>query len=520
MKTVKVPGLVPVTLSMMPLLILMLNTAGAQNPSGNVLANNAVWSSSSLVGGSVAFIDASAFCGQNGTGNCGGGGFDFCTTLSSALKAATTAGGGIVDARGIVNPPTAGGGGGQLSCGSDPFSLANISQGNTIPITVLLPAAPIKMGCTWMLPSNIRLVGQGAATMLEDVASGFCTTSACSTTASCNSPSALIQFGSANCPNKVCSGISVEHLKLNQTDTTLDLNGIINSNAQQSSYVDDVQMSNFVGTGLLVGADGSGPYTNIAFTSVSGSGCSGPATSRCVDLEAQSQGLRGVTCLGNSTTATQSAATPGITVNASNNSLKDLHVESFWDGVEIGDISSTTPVANIVISNITGTASANCPGLKVGNTVHICAPSSTGGACLSVGASVSNVSVLQATNGSTQTNTIRDDVLGVVVGSCGVTGCGLPLTTAEYTLGANQVASTGSLPSYPLFATNPANSAVYGGSSTPVVTWGVGGNTTLLGQTCYTPGALYSSSLLGSAGNSVYVCTTTSGGGSTWQSIP
>jgi len=130
--------------------------------------NNAVWSSTSVLTGSGAFVDVAAFCGAGGTNNCNG--LDFCTMLNGALTGSgvlTT--GGVVDARGVVaqlttmkTPP--------LLCASNPF--ASISGTNAEPVTVLLPASTIDLQTSWILPSNIRLVGEGGPRFWKTIAPG------------------------------------------------------------------------------------------------------------------------------------------------------------------------------------------------------------------------------------------------------------------------------------------------------------------------------------------------------------
>jgi len=277
--------------------------------------DNAVWASGTSIQGSGAFVDAAAFCGSSGSSNCGGS-TDFCTVLSSALASLMSLSppGGVVDARGVVPAPSGSGGGGSQNCGSDPFS--GISAPNSVPIMVLLPASTINMAKTWILPNKVRLVGEGAFTELTD-----------------QSPftgSNFITMGSSSiCPGSTpaCSGISVEHLKLEQPlNETVVLGGIVNQYAVQSSYVNDITFQYLNGIGMLVeaGAAHSGPYTDFNFTA--GSQDSGV----CLDIEAQTQGLHGITCHGNSLTLVTDTYA-GIIVNSGNNSLEDVHIEDYWD---------------------------------------------------------------------------------------------------------------------------------------------------------------------------------------------
>jgi hypothetical protein len=225
---------------------------------------NAVYISSSITG-STAFIDASAFCGATGSGACGGAGTDVCTMIGTALSNyIRTSAGVVVDARGVIAPPNPGPA--PQTCPNNPF--AAISQTNTVPIIVLLPASTINIKTAWTLPNNTRLVGEGSFTVLQAL-SPCCA-------------GAMIEMGQPplsgqSCPSTPYSGISIEHLKLTNPSGLTGLGGIDNECAQTSSYVNDVGMSDLTGTGLMIGpgATNSGPYANVSFAAASRSTCSG-----------------------------------------------------------------------------------------------------------------------------------------------------------------------------------------------------------------------------------------------------
>jgi len=301
--------------------------------------NNTVWASSTGTSGSAAFIDASTCTGSGCT--------DICTTINAILTSSSgftyPAQGAVVDARGIAQNSTT-----ALACSVNPFN------GVTVPSTILLPASTILLQTSWVLPSNTRIIGEGNFTVLG--------------VGSWSGGSDLIDMCSTS---SACSGVSIEHLKIqgegnvncSTTPSTNTYNGIVNNYAQVSSFVSDVTMCDIGGTGLKItsNAGGSGPYTNIDFVAApgaSGASCSGglgtPCTA-CVDIEAQTLGLHGVTCVGASDVSGANGSSMGdaaIYVNAGNNSIEDIHVEEFWDAVEVGDISST--VGNVVISNLRG----------------------------------------------------------------------------------------------------------------------------------------------------------------------
>jgi len=481
-------------------------------------SDNAVWASGGSMQGSGAFVDAAAFCGAGGSSDCSGTSFDFCATLNTALTKLTTLSpaGGVVDARGVVPVPTGSGtGGGPQNCNSNPFS--GISATNTVPITILLPASTIKLkGAAWTLPNNIRLVGEGEFTTLADQSSF--------------GDSNFINMGSSGC--SPCSGISVEHLKLDEVNKSLG--GIVNQYAGQSSYVNDVDMANLSGTGILIEAANSGPYTNLSFTANSTASCSGSSCPLCADIEVQTQGLHGMTCYGNGATGAYSPGTDvsaGIKVNASNNYIEDIHVEAFWDGIRIGDASGAT-VSNIVLLNVEGGKNflySNDP--VVSAVVHICggSPSAQYGRCGSVYSTVSNVTVLGATDtnnttvqgtetcvntsGDTCSTAIQDDVTGTSIAA--PPGHLSGIAAAMYTLGGEIGSSSGI---YSRFSTYGSYTSSVGsqtdGSPTPFLS---GGNTAVSGLSCNMIGALYSYIGASSGADSVYVCT---GSTPTWTSIP
>jgi hypothetical protein len=456
----------------------------AQNQGDNI-----VYGADGVLSHSSAFIDAASFCTST---RCLSD--DFCSVLASAL-AKVPVNGGVVDARGVVPPP---GSSGSSSCASNPFS------GLTNPSTVLLPAARIIINQTWVLPDRTRIIGVsspgGASTAL--VAASTLTGS-------------MIEMGGQPpfCPGS-STGVSVEHLRLDSTANT-GANVIHNGCSQDLSYVNDVSMivsTTATGTtGLLVdgNAANSGPYTNLSF-SANGIGtclpCSGGLCTACVKLQVQTRGLNVITCTGDQelscTRGSMSAAgDAAIYVQASNNSIKNVHVEGFWDAVEVGDSAN---VQNIVLSNIAGGSSGFGP---VTNTVHLCGPNSnqTGvyGPCDFNGGTVSDVTILNAVNASNQCRAvIQDDVTGSTVGLTAQ-----PPNTryvGSYVLG-DKIGG-----GYSRFTTSPSVQATNNTCSgqsfevTDVPTWQVGSTTP--GNSCTTPGAVYSNTA-GTVGSSVYVCT-------------
>jgi hypothetical protein len=83
--------------------------------------------------------------------------------------------------------------------------------------------------------------------------------------------------------------------------------GIENECAQASSYVNHVRIFGLQATGLKVGASAanSGPYTNLAIVDPESYPCGSGGSSSCVDIEAATQGLHGITCVGDASTLSQ-----------------------------------------------------------------------------------------------------------------------------------------------------------------------------------------------------------------------
>jgi hypothetical protein len=178
----------------------------------------------------------------------------------------------------------------------------------------------------------------------------------------------------------------------------------------------------------------------------------------CADIEVQTQGFHGLTCVGDTDVKTSGHA--AILLNASNNTVNDVHVEAFWDGVDIGTVAGT--IANVGVLNIDG--SQNTTRGPVTNLVHICG----GGAsatCGTTGTVVKNISIFQAANNSPSggKTSILDDTTGTVIGA--VAGGDLDSVTGMYVLGDSLENSGGSIIGYSRFSTSPI--AISTGSGAP-----------------------------------------------------
>lgn len=466
--------------------------------------------------GSSAFLDASAWC----NGNCDQA--DICLIIGEAISTLPAATGGVVDARGVVYPS-----GGGITCTVNPFQ----SSVSATPVVVLLPPGSILVKATWVLPSNTRIIGQNT---LLVATSPF--------TPDTNNPvPAIVAMGSSVvCPSSGCSGISLEHLTIENTGNVstngVGPTGIYNGQARDGSYLEDVGLYRVeaisfsqgpLTTGLFIdsGASGSGPYSNITvedtvdpnsnppcIDAANPPSCNGhkiacPATA-AVQIRAATRGLHSITTTASSDQCTAPAA--AIYLDASNNTIEDVHDEGFYDAIVVGDNADglNATVAGNVISNVTGDYGGNSG--PTTNAVHICNPQNAAGppsACSSGTGSVSDSSLFQieSTGGNTSNGyvatSIKDDLTGTTINPS-------PFTSyaGMYFLG-EQVGGSVQTPQYSRFTT------ALGNSTTPIVpTWGVG-RTDVTGQTCSTFGALYSNKTGGNGqnANTLFVCSASTG---------
>jgi len=316
-------------------------SAAAQVTCNTQGGNNAVWGpcqNQTGIIGSQSFVDASAISTAHGQS-------DLCATVYNMLNGnfTTYTQGEVIDARGLS--------GATLTCSTtantSPWFTTSGGYLNNKPSTILLPAGVIKIHYQWVVPSGTRLIGVGA-----DLAGSQQTViQACSTT-NCFTGSAVLQFGGTGttCSPSPCTGISVEHVTLDGANNSTTLTGIENANSQDQTYVDHVTLWQFLGTGLSIhgggsnyGAQNSGPYTNITYDT-NGSASS---TAVCVNINGVNggtHGIHGLTCKGNYSPV-------AVMLDSSNNSLEDVRITGFDDGIRIGSVGTAR---SNVLFNIVG----------------------------------------------------------------------------------------------------------------------------------------------------------------------
>jgi hypothetical protein len=288
---------------------------------------NAVYNSgNNCCAHSSAFIDASVFA-QSGS--------NICKILNQILTSGLLPPTGVIDARGLpfTTPPTS------MTCTSaNPSPWSGITS--PPPSTMLLPAGTIYIPSMWTLPSNTHLIGEGDGLPMG---TGTTVNTTIQVSSTSYSDTSMIQFGSS----VGVSGISVEKLILNGQGVFV--NGIVNANAKDDSYVDHVSLYEILGTGLQItgSAQNSGPYTNVTFNTGSSTA---NASTACVQLAASgTRGVHGLTCL---TPALPLAGTnSAVVLESSNNSIEDVQIAGFTNGIYVGGANTAK---GDVLKNIHG----------------------------------------------------------------------------------------------------------------------------------------------------------------------
>jgi hypothetical protein len=424
-------------------LAMLAGSAQAQYP-----GDNAVWNASAVTY-SHAFIDLT---GVNGTS----GHSDVCAKINAALLnlANTTTypqygGQGVIDARGISV---------SSACSMSPWG-GTAPTGGWPPATILLPPGVISIDTTWFLPSGTRLVGEG---------SSIAGASITSIQAEAGFTGWMIQMGSTAtgfCPTGGCTSVSVEDLVLDGSKVTSGtVNGIGNSEAADFSYVKRVTLYDLSGAGLQVFGSGlnSGPYTEITFDDSTSSNVSA-STTMCAAFRVSTRGVRGIRCLSNGVPKS------AIQLDSSNNSIEDVYIQGFIDGILVGE---NVNAQSDILANITG---SSVTGGSLTNVVHIA----------SNGHTVSDLSLMAISGSGTFSHSIQDDLTGANITDASV---------ALYALGESQ--TFGTITAYPRFTT-----------SASVPSWGAGPSAP--SGSCTNTGSMFS--VAGSSANNLYVCNGTSG---------
>jgi hypothetical protein len=418
-------------------------------PYGTAQGDNAVWSATTKVPSS-AFIDASVATGT-----------DLCAKIFNSI-ALLPASGGVVDARGVNS-------GTSQTCTSGTPWVQGTSGANR-PSIVLLPSGTVTTSRTWILPNGTKILGQGAGAHGDSVttlqaASGFA--------------GVLIQMGPNSnnspltaCPaNTGCTDVGVEDLAL-QGNASAANSGIVNGQSQDMSYVRRVSMYQLGGIGLKLqiggataSAKNSGPYSQITFDA----GAAGSTNTICAQILATAtvnlptRGLHGISCSSNATSSV------GIQLDSSNNSIEDVHIQGFSDGIVIGSTANVSATSNVLL-NVNGNSDVN-------NLIHL----------EDVG-TVADIGIV-GINANGSAVSLEDDVSA---------SPSLKLSDAYiamYMLGESTPISS-SFNAYSRFTTS---------TSPSIVTW-ASGSTSPAGSTCANKGSFFSYAPTSGSGD-LFLCT-------------
>jgi hypothetical protein len=454
------------------------------NP-GNA-GNNAIWADSTHISPSTAYIDADVFATANG----GPGGSDLCAILNYIYtNSIIPAGGAVIDARGIAVGQT-------RPCTVNPWNAVS----NPPPTTVLLPSGGIFLEAQWTVPSGTHLIGERRNTNIgiyttNSIGSGY-----------------MIQMGPlapCSCPAAGCAPVVLEQIVLQpNVSVSTNVSGIDNECSGPLSYLDHIAFFDLAGVGVKVGAGaaGSGPYTDLSYTAgdfckTQGSGVSCP--SQCVNLQAPTRGVHGITCTMKSDITTNRADEAAIIVDGQN-SIEDIHIEGFYDGVLLGNTSAAAGSTLLHLTSGNGGLSSG----PVLNTVHICNPASpaAGSACTSYSSTdPGDITISDVTNNTGSALLIKDDVTSTNVGV--PPGSAIEYVTGLYVLGESVAGG------YSRFSTTPATTPAPG---TP--TWGVANLGSTLPSTPCPAGSVFSNTGGSTKANTVYVCEF-SGSSTVWNAV-
>jgi hypothetical protein len=399
-----------------------------------------------------------------------------------------------------------------------------------------LPSGTIIISAVWILPNKTQIIGEGRLNTLIQPSTGY--------------SGDLIDMGSSSCPSGGCSGISVQRIHFgfpsNTYSGTNTNNGVVNDNAQANSYVDDVSFANLGGASLVVSAANSGPYSNINYgTNQSVESCTVNSVTTvcpaCVILQASTRGVHGLTCSGDTSTANKkSPNAAAVQVQAGSNAVADVHIEAFWDGIQVG---GTASVGGVSISNISAANNGSGGGF-VTNAVHLCGSHSSNATLFGVcetgfSGAVSDVSVLGVSNcNGVDAPTVEDDVTGTTIAptantnssateACNYVGTTSPTGSSDgpggayvatYDLGESATGGGYTRLNTTIAAYTPqSGGSLFGNTLMPV--WGVddlapvnNANTPV----CQ-PGSLFSNT--SGSPHSLYVCVGGTGSGSGWQNV-
>ena len=318
---------------------------------------DAVYSSLAQVTNSPSFIDASMFATSPPPASR-----NFCGVLNwvlNPLNGILPSTGGVIDARGLpgTTPPTS------MTCTMSPWGSG--SSYVNVPSTILLPATgalptnpsnPIIISTPWILPPNTHLIGEGDGIPIFSTGGSLISAPGTTIQAASGFSGSMIQIGAPSpvCPlvNTIptCTGISVENLTLDGQGQSI--NGITNAYSQDATSVNHVSLYQIRGVGLLIeqgssggNATNSGPYSNITFDTGSYQGTTGTVCAQIFNA-VSTHGIHGLSCASET-----NDAPAAVLLDSSNNSIEDVRIVGFYDGISVG---KNAPAQSNVLLNIIG----------------------------------------------------------------------------------------------------------------------------------------------------------------------
>jgi hypothetical protein len=272
-------------------------------------------------GGTTATSDGSSWDAARFAGS------DICAQINAAWSAAITAGatGATIDARGVT---------GAQSCGGSPFPSG--ASG-----VLLLGNAQIVTTVPWQIPSRVHVQGIGVSP-LSDTGTNFHNTEI---KAGTGVTGAVVQLGNGS----GSGNYDVQLRSLTVDAAGIASTGVLNDSAEEGSVVEDVNIYNASGYGLLIQANStsapvnSGPYRNIniQYNSECTSSCNSTNTIGIgvVASSEQSAAIRGidnVTVSGGGITGGTQALYTCIDVVGFPVRITNSHVEYCVTGIQIG----------------------------------------------------------------------------------------------------------------------------------------------------------------------------------------
>jgi hypothetical protein len=415
---------------------------------------------------SFGVIDASAFSSTQFTNTTG----TICGQVNAILEWINNQEVGTVspfqyfytvDARGINGSNYS------LTCvsGETPFA-SSLNNGDGM--TLLLPAQTINISTPWSIPQDVEIIGSATT----DVTQSEATQTVIAATGAWTAGTAMIQINTTPCCHFIWSpDIKIDNLVLDGKGQNII--GISDTTAGPGVRVNHVGLFRLAGTGLYIsGATDSGPYTDITFDVGNTTTNAGTTCAQIIN-SGGTKGIHGLRCISYDTNAAA-----GLRIDSSDNTIENVVVQGFQDGVLIG---SQGAAQNNHLSNIVDSTSPT----QYHSSVHITNTNPV------TDLTIVGVNNECMPNTSCKQVTIQDDVTSSTISDTVV---------GTYFLGNENVTTAG----YSRFS-----STVSVSSGPNVPTWLIG-TVAPTNASCSSVGTLYSNTIGSGAG--LWVCANTTSG--------